>query len=102
MKSLLVLIALIGFTGDCFAQVTAIPCNQLPALSGSIATSAGSCVTAIPQYTISALPACSSGEDGTLAEVTNGISSPTYNASVSATGSTHDLVFCNGTGWTYH
>jgi hypothetical protein len=56
----------------------------------------------VPQYLISGLPTCNSGEDGTLAEVTNGVASPTYNASVSTTGTTHDLVFCNGAGWTYH
>ncbi len=56
----------------------------------------------VPQTVIASLPACASAADGELYEVTNGVASPSYNAAVSATGTTHDLAFCNGTAWTYH
>jgi hypothetical protein len=53
--------------------------------------------------TIANLPACSSGTNaGLLMMITNGVASPTYNSAVSTTGSTNNLVFCNGSGWTYH
>jgi hypothetical protein len=54
------------------------------------------------QFTIGGLPTCNSAVQGTLAYVTNGVASPTYRASVSATGSTLQLVGCDGSGWTYH
>ncbi len=56
----------------------------------------------VPQTVIGSLPTCASAADGELYEVTNGVASPSYNAAVSATGTTHDLAFCNGTAWTYH
>jgi len=54
-------------------------------------------------YTIANLPSCTAGTNaGLLAMVTNGVASPTYNSAVSTTGTTNNLVFCNGSGWTYH
>jgi hypothetical protein len=57
----------------------------------------------IPPFTIAALPTCTAGSNaGLLAMITNGVASPTYNSAVSTTGSTNNLVFCNGAGWFYH
>ncbi len=52
--------------------------------------------------TVANLAACNTAAAGEIAYVTNGASSPTYNATVSSTGSSNDLVFCNGSNWTYH
>jgi hypothetical protein len=45
---------------------------------------------------------CNTAAQGQLTYVTNGIASPTYRQSVSATGSILQLVGCDGSGWTYH
>lgn len=50
---------------------------------------------------IASLLSCNSGLTGAEAYVTNGVASPTYGATVSATGTTSSPVFCNGTNWTY-
>ena len=52
--------------------------------------------------TIANLATCNSILVGKLAYVTNGVASPTYNATVSTTGAANQLVWCNGTNWTYH
>lgn len=52
--------------------------------------------------TIASLPTCNSGTAGEMTYVSNGVASPTYNGTVSTTGSSNDLVFCNGSNWTYH
>lgn len=54
----------------------------------------------LPAYTIALLPICTS-YTGMLAYVTNGVATPSYRDSVSTTGSTVQLVFCDGSGWTY-
>lgn len=64
--------------------------------------SGGNRVATAPLTVIGSLPTCNSASDGLFYEVTNGVASPAYNAAVSATGATHDLVWCNGSGWTYH
>jgi hypothetical protein len=51
---------------------------------------------------IASLPSCTGGTTGMFAVVNNGATSPTYNATVSATGAVTVPVFCNGTNWTYH
>jgi hypothetical protein len=51
---------------------------------------------------IASLPTCVATLAGELAYVTNGVASPSYNATVSTTGSSNQLVWCNGTNWTYH
>jgi len=58
--------------------------------------------TQFAPLTIAALPTCNTAAQGELTYVTNGVASPTYRASVSATGSTLQLVGCDGSGWTYH
>jgi hypothetical protein len=55
----------------------------------------------VARYSIGTLPSCSSVFIGTLAYVTDGVASPSYRDAVSTTGSTAQLVFCNGSGWTY-
>ncbi|MGH9307699.1 MAG: hypothetical protein ACRD0I_12570 [Acidimicrobiales bacterium] len=51
----------------------------------------------------SAIPACAVGLEGSLAYVTDGAASPTYNgAYTAAAGSTVVPVFCSGSAWTYH
>jgi hypothetical protein len=52
--------------------------------------------------TIAALPTCNSSIEGSFYAVSNGVSSPTYNGTVSTTGSTYQHVFCNRINWTYH
>lgn len=51
-------------------------------------------------YAIASLPTPAAA--GALAYVTNGVASPTYNSTVSTTGSSVQLVFYNGSNWTYH
>jgi hypothetical protein len=57
---------------------------------------------AVQGYLLAALPTCSSTVNlGGLAYITNGVASPTKGAAVgSTTGSTTDLVWCNGS-WIY-
>lgn len=55
---------------------------------------------AVAPYTIATLPACATNV-GLLAYVTNGVATPTYRDTVSTTGSTNQLVWCDGTNWTY-
>lgn len=50
---------------------------------------------------ISALPACGPSNAGMIETVSNGANSPTYGATVSATGSSAALVMCNNTNWIY-
>jgi hypothetical protein len=45
--------------------------------------------------------ACGSALYGTLAQISNGVASPTPYAVVSTTGSTHWTVICNENGWVY-
>ena len=70
--------------------------------STSVLQCVGGVYASLAQYTIATLPSCAAGIEGDLVYVTNGVSSPSYNATVSATGSTVIPVFCNGTNWTYH
>jgi hypothetical protein len=88
-------------TGDCtLGSSGAIRCTKTSGTAfGALAMQN---TPMLARYTIAALPACNSGEEGVLAYVTNGASSPAYNAVVGATGSTVVPVFCNGTNWTYH
>jgi hypothetical protein len=51
--------------------------------------------------TIATLNTCST-YPGTTQVISNGIASPTYRQAVSTTGTTRQLVFCDGTSWTYH
>lgn len=54
-------------------------------------------------YTIATLPTCNNTNSiGWETFITNGVSSPTYGATVSTTGSTTVPVFCDGTNWRYH
>lgn len=48
MKKLLAVLALVcGWAYFAAAQVTSIPCNQLPALTGDVTTAAGSCASTL-------------------------------------------------------
>jgi hypothetical protein len=49
----------------------------------------------------SALPACASGTEGTLAAVTDSTTA-TYGATITGSGTNHVLAYCNGTNWTVH
>ena len=51
-------------------------------------------------YAIASLPTCSANA-GMLAYVNNGVATPSYRDTVSTTGSTNQLVWCDGTNWTY-
>jgi len=55
----------------------------------------------IGPFTIASLPSASAGLAGARAIITNGIASPTYQQAVSATGTTVQPVFCNGSSWIY-
>lgn len=57
----------------------------------------------LPAYTIATLPICSSAM-GSLAYVTDGEAAPSYRERVSGVslGSAIQLVFCDGTQWSYH
>lgn len=50
---------------------------------------------------IASLGSCSATNTGAHWAVSNGVSSPTLGATVSATGSTGQAVWCNGTNWVY-
>lgn len=52
-------------------------------------------------YIVTGLPTCNSGTKGDLAYVTDA-TSPTYNSTLSGSGSVIVLAFCNGTNWTAH
>ena len=56
-------------------------------------------------FSIANLPACNAAQVGSMAWVTNGVASPTFNAAVSSTGGAYEPVSCtyNGTsyGWVY-
>jgi hypothetical protein len=56
---------------------------------------------ALPAYTISTLPSCTSSDKGTMAYVTDALA-PSYNDRVTEGGSTAVPVFCNGSVWTAH
>lgn len=51
--------------------------------------------------TVSTLPTCNSGTDGTFSKVTDA-TSPTYNGALTGGGTVHVPVYCNGTAWTSH
>jgi hypothetical protein len=56
----------------------------------------------VASVTIAALPACNSGANvGVRLTVSNGITSPTYQQTVSSTGTVSQPVYCNGTNWVY-
>lgn len=57
--------------------------------------------TPLAQYLISGLPTCNASTQGVHVYVTNGVTSPTFLGTVSATGTTVAPVFCNGTAWVY-
>lgn len=57
---------------------------------------------ALQTYAIAGLPTCNSGTQGRLAYVSNGVASPSYNATVSTTGAALQMVWCNSANWTYH
>jgi hypothetical protein len=78
--------------------------NSATTVNGQTCTLGSTCtVPALTpnSYLIGSLPTCSTNT-GLLAYVTNGEASPTFNATVSTTGSANQLVWCNGTNWTYH
>ena len=70
--------------------------------SGNIVQIGSGAVLRLSPFTIGTLPTCNSAATGDKAYVSNGVASPTYNATVSTTGTSNDPVFCNGTNWTYH
>ena len=52
--------------------------------------------------TVSTLPTCNSGAEGTFAAVSDAAATPVYNATVASGGSVHISVYCNGTNWVNH
>lgn len=50
---------------------------------------------------VSALPTCNAGAEGTIVPVTDA-NSATFNAAVAGGGANRVLAYCNGTGWTVH
>lgn len=52
--------------------------------------------------TVSTLPTCNSGAEGTFAAVNDAATTPVYNATVASGGSVHISVYCNGTNWVNH
>lgn len=67
--------------------------------SGQI--TAASTTALMSGFVISGLPTCNSGAAGLIEYVTNGVTSPTFLATVSTTGAVVAPVFCNGTNWIY-
>jgi hypothetical protein len=97
--------------GTAFLVTAGVPCNTFFPGNGACTLIQGAqddagdpqtTPTPQAQVAIANLPTCNSAAQGALAYVTNGVASPTYRASVSTTGSTFQLVGCDGSGWTYH
>ncbi|KVK86206.1 hypothetical protein WS90_08010 [Burkholderia cepacia] len=69
-------------------------------LSVSGATTLGAPVV-LPMYTVAGLPACTSGNKGAMAAVSDA-TSPAYNATLTGGGSVSVPAYCNGSNWTAH
>lgn len=52
-------------------------------------------------FTVSTLPTCNSGKKGTVTAVTDA-TSPTYNGTLTGSGTVYTPVICNGTAWVSH
>lgn len=77
--------------------------QQPPATGGCIvigSTNVNNCAFILQGYTVATLPSCT-GKLGMQAYVTDA-TSPTYNATLSGSGTVKVPVFCNGTAWTSH
>lgn len=92
-----------------FGSITATDLATSGTTSGSVCATAAGVLQYIAGtncfggagYAIGGLPTCNSGLEGAHAYVTNGQSSPSFLATVSATGSVIAPVFCNGSAWVY-
>jgi hypothetical protein len=51
--------------------------------------------------TVATLPTCNTGAEGTWSSVSDA-TAPTYNATLTGSGTVHVPVYCNGTAWTSH
>lgn len=77
------------------------PATNILGLAASV-TVQSNAPLAIPSYTVSTLPTCSSSVNKyALAVVTDALT-PTYNGTLVGSSSTIVPVFCNGTAWTSH
>lgn len=90
-----------GTSGNTIKFLQARPAAPIANDTGGTSWTLGNNMALTP-VAIGSLPSCVSGEAGTLAVVNNGIASPTYRQAVSATSTATQLVFCDGSGWTYH
>ena len=57
---------------------------------------------ALPSYTVSSLPVCSSSVNKYAMAVVTDANSPTYNSTLTGSSGTIIPVFCNGSAWTAH
>ena len=55
----------------------------------------------LASYTVASLPTCAAGYAGAIAYVTDA-NAPSYNATLTGSGTTKTLAMCNGTNWTAH
>lgn len=81
----------VGFT-SISSDATTITSNANFAVTGTLK---------LKTYTVSLLPTCNSGANGSMAAVSDA-ASPTYNATLTGAGAIHVPVFCNGSAWTSH
>lgn len=104
MKKYLLAIVLTSCLGSANAQVTSVPCNQLPALTGDVTTSATSCATTIPANTITNAKAAQMGAnsiklnntgspanaiDGTVPQLSAMFTKPTTQTFTTGTNATY-------------
>lgn len=61
----------------------------------------GDGTVSMERLTIATLPTCNGGNAGKMTMISNGIASPTYLQTVSATGAATRKVFCDGANWLY-
>jgi hypothetical protein len=69
---------------------------------GNAGDPGGAGIIGLQAYAIAGLPTCNSTSKGAHSYVTNGVTSPTFLATVSTTGAVVAPVFCNGTNWIYY
>ena len=66
---------------------------------GPLTVSSGQAI--LPTYTVATLPTCNTAEKGAIAFVTDA-TTPTYNGSLTGSGTVVVPVSCSGSAWTSH
>lgn len=71
-------------------------------IDGGIAFNAGQSKIKAKGITLGQAGTCNTGNSDTLYSVSDGVTSPTYRQAYSGGGTAHQLVYCDGTSFTYH